>query len=60
LDRLLALGFGGGPLRAPNIGASDRNDAPTGFSLAQISDPAFFRANEGAILQAQREGRIFG
>ncbi len=59
LDRLLALGFGG-PMRAPNIGATDRNDAPTGFSLSQISDPAFFRANEGAIMQAQRDGRIFG
>jgi hypothetical protein len=32
--------------------------SPATFTRAQLRDTAFFRANEAAILQAQREGRI--
>jgi hypothetical protein len=43
---------------APNIDGNTPNVAAPTFTLAQISDPTFYRANRDAILAAQRDGRI--
>lgn len=43
---------------APNIDATARTEARPAFTMAQISDPTFYQANQAAIMQAYREGRI--
>jgi hypothetical protein len=57
ITELVRLGFG--TVNAPNIDASAVNHRPPGFSLAQVSDAAFYRQNEAAIDRAAAEGRIY-
>lgn len=43
---------------APNIDATTKTDTLPTFTLSQLMDAKFFRDNEAAIMQAQRDGRI--
>jgi hypothetical protein len=45
---------------APPINGDTPNANAPAFTLAQISNHAFFKANEAAIMLAQKEGRITG